>query len=241
MAVIGAGRCDVCGHEGTYVVSDAATRETHECERCGAILRYRVQAAAITATYGHPDRTLAELAAEPSFRELSIYEPGIVGPFRRLLRELPNYVNSYYWPDVTLGAQRDGVRCEDLRKLSFSDESFDLVISSDIFEHVRGPLEGFAEIGRVLRHGGYHIFTVPLFWPLAPTTVARVDWSGPENKFLKPPVYHGSPVDPKGSLVYTDFGMDLPDQLRELGFVTATHHGYQNAVTFVSRKQALVG
>jgi SAM-dependent methyltransferase len=241
MAVIGAGRCDVCGHEGTYVVGEAATRETHQCESCDASLRYRVQAAAIAGTYGCPDRTLAELVAEPRFRDLSIYEPGIVGPFRRLLRELPGYVSSYYWPDVPPGEQRDGVRCEDLRSLTFPDDSFDLVISSDIFEHVRGPMDGFAEIHRVLRPGGHHIFTVPLFWPFAPTTVARVDWSGPEDKFLKPPVYHGSPVDPKGSLVYTDFGMDLPEQLRELGYVTVTHHGYQNGVAFVSRKEALVG
>ena len=53
-----------------------------------------------------------------------------------------------------------------------------------------------------------------------------------------PPVYHGSPVDPQGSLVYTDFGMDLPEQLRELGFETVTHHDYKNAVTFVSRRPA---
>jgi hypothetical protein len=32
--------------------------------------------------------------------------------------------------------------------------------------------------------------------------------------------------------------MDLPEQLRELGFETFTHHGYKNAVTFVSRKPA---
>ena len=61
---------------------------------------------------------------------------------------------------------------------------------------------------------------------------------GPDDKFLVPPVYHGSPVDPQGSLVYTDFGMDLPENLRELGFETVTHHGYRNAITFVSRKPA---
>jgi SAM-dependent methyltransferase len=237
--MIGAGRCEVCGHVGSYRVPDRATRETHECESCGATLRYRVQAAALTATYGCPERTLAELAAEPPFRGLSIYEPGIVGPFRKLLHELPGYVNSYYWPDVRPGDDRDGVRCEDLRSLTFPDESFDLVISSDVFEHVRGPMEGFSEIHRVLRRGGHHVFTVPLFWPLTPTTEARVDYSGPEDRFIKPPRYHGSPVDPEGSLVYTDFGMDLPDRLRALGFVTTTHHGYENGIAFVSRKPAV--
>jgi SAM-dependent methyltransferase len=97
-------------------------------------------------------------------------------------------------------------------------------------------MSAFAEIFRVLRPGGYHIFTVPLRWPLPAATRPRVDSSGPEDVFLVPPVYHGSPTDRKGSLVYTDFGMDLPEQLRNLGFETATHHGHTCAITFVSRK-----
>jgi len=211
-------------------------REHHACRRCQASLRYRLQASAIAATYGQPDSTLAQLASEPSFRELAVYEPGIVGPFRAFLRDLPRYVNSYFWADVSPGQERDGVRCEDLRDMTFADDSFDLVISSDIFEHVRGPSSAFAEIYRVLRPGGHHIFTVPLRWPLPSTTESRVDYSGAEDVFLATPVYHGSPVDPKGSLVYTDFGMDLPEQLRELGFETVTHHGHTYAVTFASRK-----
>jgi SAM-dependent methyltransferase len=211
-------------------------REHHACRGCGASLRHRLQASAITATYGRPDAALSELAAEPFFRELSIYEPGIIGPFRAILQELPGYVNSYYWPDVALGQDHDGVRCEDLRDLTFADSSFDLVITSDIFEHVRGPMAAFAAIFRVLRPGGYHIFTVPLRWPLPGTTESRIDYSGPEDVFLVPPIYHGSPTDPKGSLVYTDFGMDLPEQLRGIGFETVTHHGHTYAVTFASRK-----
>lgn len=235
-AVVGAGRCGVCGHTGEYHRTEAPTRESHECTACRASLRYRLQANAITATYGLPDAPLAKLLDEASFRELAIYEPGIIGPFRSLLSSLPGYCNSYYWSHVAPGEEHEGVRCEDLRRLSFSDHSLDLVISSDILEHVRGPMPAFAEIFRALRPGGHHIFTVPLPWPLPSTTKARVDYSGPDDRFLAPPEYHGSPVDPKGSLVYTDFGMDLPEQLRELGFETVTHHGYKNAVAFVSRK-----
>jgi SAM-dependent methyltransferase len=199
-------------------------------------LRYREQAAAIAWAYDAPDLSLAELIEAPSFSRLEIYEPGIAGPLRYVLRRLPHYVNSYYWPEVTPGEEQDGVRCEDLRHLTFADESFDLVISSDILEHVRGPMDAFAEIFRVLRPGARHVFTVPMIWPLPSTTQTRVDYSGPEDNHLLPPVYHGSPTDPQGSLVYTDFGMDLPESLRELGFETVTHHGYRNAITFISRK-----
>src|SRR4051812_19607437 len=232
---IGSGRCGVCGHWGDYVVTEAPTREGYECAECRASLRYRLQAGAIAATYGR-EEPLAELVATPFFASPDIYEPGLIGPFRRLLRNLPGYASSYFWPDVPLGGERDGVRCEDLRGLTFADESFDLVITSDIFEHVRGPMEAFGEVYRVLRPGGFHAFTVPLKWPLPGVTQSRVDYSGPEDKFIVPPEYHGSPHDPKGSLVYTDFGMDLPEELTQLGFKTTTHHGYMHAVTFVSKK-----
>ena len=236
-AAVGAGECGVCGHAGEYVIRrEVPTRENHECQVCRASLRYRVQANAITAAYGQPGLPLAKWLEQDSVHGLAVYEPGIIGPFRHLFQSLPGYCNSYFWPQIAPGEEHEGVRCEDLRDLTFPDDSFDLVISSDVLEHVRGTIPAFAETFRVLRPGGRHIFTVPLLWPLPGTTSSRVDISGPEDKFLVPPVYHGSPVDPQGSLVYTDFGMDLPENLRELGFDTVTHHGYRNAITFVSRK-----
>ena len=200
-----------------------------------------MQASAITAVYGMPDAPFTKLIEQKAFRELAIYEPGIIGPFRRKLAKLSGYVNSYYWPDVALGDERDGVRCEDLRQLTFADASMDLVISSDIFEHVRGPMTAFAELYRVLRPGGFHVFTVPLLWPLPSATKPRVDWSGDDDVFLLPARYHSSPHDPKGSLVYTDFGMDLPEQLRELGFETATHHGYRQAIVRLAQAGVSAG
>jgi SAM-dependent methyltransferase len=236
-----AGTCGVCGHTGEYVRSDAPTRENFQCGVCRASLRYRQQAGALAATCGRPGIPFKQLVDEGTLNGAQIYEPGIIGPFRQFLGGLPGYVSSYYWPDIEPGQEHDGVRCEDLRSLTFGDESFDLVISSDILEHVRGPLDAFAEIFRVLRAGGHHVFTVPLFWPLPGTSTTRVDYSGPEDRFLMPPVYHGCPTDPAGALVYTDFGMDLPEQLRQIGFDTVTHHGYRNAITFVSRKPAADG
>ena len=195
----------------------------------------RAQAAAISDAYDRPGLPLARVIEQGLFDDLAIYEPGIVGAFRPLFRALPEYVESYFWPSAH---EEQGVRHEDLRQLTFADASFDLVISSDILEHVRGHADAFREIYRVLRPAGRHIFTVPLQWPLPSTTRARVDHSGPDDRFLLPPQYHGSPIDGERSLVYTDFGMDLPEGLRWLGFETMTHHLYRNAVTFISRKPA---
>lgn len=233
-AEIEAGRCDVCGHIGAYNRVDAPTRESYWCAACNASLRYRMQARALAATLGRA--TLEEATRHSTYTSLDVYEPGIIGPLRPRLERAATYCNSYFWPGVQPGRVRNGVRCEDLHALTYADESFDLIVSSDIFEHVRHPDDGFGEIRRVLRRGGWHVFTVPLTWPLPSTTVDRVDTSGDEDVFLLKPQYHGSPADPEGSLVYTDFGMDLPERLRELGFSTVTHHGYRGAVTFVARK-----
>jgi SAM-dependent methyltransferase len=119
---------------------------------------------------------------------------------------------------VAPGTLRDGLRCEDLMALTFDDESFDLVVTSDIFEHVRRPYEGFAEVRRVLKSGGVHVFSVPVLDPMPAKSVDRVDTSGDEDVFLESPTYHG-PTN-REHLVYTDFGQDMIDRLNAEGFPT---------------------
>lgn len=232
------GYCEVCGYIGAFQQLQGSIREGYKCSNCSASLRYRHQAAVIISKYtdGGSD-SFAELVKEPAFQQLHVYEPGIIGPFRKYLTEHPNYTTSYLWDDVELGDSKDGVRCENLERLTFDDDSFDLVISSDIFEHVRKPYEAFAEIHRVLKPGGMHVFTVPLKWPLPESTISRVDTSGAEDIPILPEIYHGSPTNSEGSLVYTDFGLDLAEDLEKIGFRTEVHKGAQYNVTFYSEKR----
>ena len=231
------GTCSVCGHHGNYLVDGRPTRENFQCGRCKASLRYRHQADALLWVTATGATSIRELAGTPELRRMSIYEPGIIGPFRRYLAALPSYTSSYYWEDLALGAEREGVRCENLEALTFADEAFDLVISSDMLEHVRHPDACFAEIRRVLRVGGSHVFTVPFQWPLTATTVKRVDVSGPTDVHILPPVFHRSPIDPAGSLVYSDFGMDLPHHLGTFGYEVVAPHGFANAITLIARRR----
>lgn len=230
------GACSCCGHWGEYSIEPRPLRETFQCVACRASLRYRNQADALLTGYGKAGGSLAELVDSADFHSRAVYEPGVSGPFRRLFARSPNYVTSYYWPDVEPGETRDGVRCEDLEALTFADASFDLVISSDILEHVRHPRLAFGEIYRILRPGGSHVFTVPMTWPFPGTTVQRVDVSGAEDRHLLPAVYHRAPLDPSGSLVYTDFGMDLPGALVSMGYRVFVEHGFRNATTIVARR-----
>lgn len=46
----------------------------------------------------------------------------------------------------------------------FDDESFDVAVSNEVFEHVFNPKEHLAEIHRVLKPGGLLFMTVPFVW-----------------------------------------------------------------------------
>lgn len=236
------GHCFVCGAQSTFVRAHRSLREGYQCGECRASLRYRGQAEALLETLGQESAgSLAELARSGHLAGLKIFEPGISGPFRKYLAELPGYVNSFFWPDVTPGENRDGVQCQDLEKLTFESDTFDLIISSDILEHVRRPWDAFRELHRVLRPGAYHVFSIPVQKPLRAKTVQRVDTSGEEDVHLVEPHYHGDGAGGK-SLVYVDYGSDIVDRLADMDYLVSVKSPSDNndeankLLTFVTQK-----
>jgi SAM-dependent methyltransferase len=207
--------CWVCGLSGTFERGTRPVLGGFVCLNCGATLRYQGQARALVHCYSTDGaRSLSDLVEEPAFRALRIYEPGDRGSLQRFLRTLPVHVRTSYFPDVEPGTYLNGVRCEDLMALTFPAGEFDLVITSDVMEHVRRPRAAFAEMHRILRPGGQHVFTIPVRHPMRPNTITRVDVSGDEDVFLVKPAYHN------GHLVYNDFGADLLELLDDIGFDT---------------------
>jgi ubiquinone/menaquinone biosynthesis C-methylase UbiE len=111
---------------------------------------------------------------------------------------------------VSRGSVKDGFLSEDICNLTFGDETFDVFVTSDVFEHVMEPEKAFKEIERVLKNGGIHIFTTP--WsPWLETTIQRAAKTAEGIVHLKEPRYHGNPIDEKGSLVTYDWGRDFVD------------------------------
>lgn len=92
--------------------------------------------------------------------------------------------------------------------MSFRDESVDLHVSQDVMEHVFCPDQAFSEIGRTLKPGGAHVFTVPIINKHSPTRQRAISEKG-VVKHMESPQYHGNPIDPNGSLVTFDWGYDI--------------------------------
>jgi glycosyltransferase involved in cell wall biosynthesis/SAM-dependent methyltransferase len=242
------GVCNLCGTEQTFIKKHLSLREGYQCSNCQASLRYRGQASAILNVFGNSKYSyLADLCNDQDFRNLSIYEPGVIGPFRKYFANFSNYINSYFWSDVLAGDYKDGLQCQNLENLTYEDDLFDLVITSDIMEHVRHPWDAFKEIWRVLKPGGYYIFSIPVQVPMIKQTVYRVETSGDEDIHLVEPRYHSAPKPTGGrqeSLVYVDFGQDIVEELESIGYeVEMSSPDVQNyeickLITFVLKKQA---
>jgi SAM-dependent methyltransferase len=126
---------------------------------------------------------------------------------------------SEFLPGVTAGSIVDGVRCENVEALSFADRAFDLVTSTEVFEHVADDAAGYAEVCRVLRPGGCFVFTVPLGGTI---TRERVERRADGLHHRLPEEWHGDPRMPGGrALAWRNYGDDIVDRLVAAGFAEA--------------------
>jgi SAM-dependent methyltransferase len=243
-------KCPVCGSYAFAIGFDAKPtnlRETGLCSRCGATNRQRQMAHVIRQSFatitGSQKSSLEEVAALQGF---VVYNTEAQGPVHAHLAPMDGYLCSeFLGDDCKSGDIVDGVMHQDLTALSFADESIDMVLSSDVMEHVPDPYRAHQEIRRVLRPGGSHVFTVPFHQQLYLDDQRAYRNEDGEVVHLKEPIYHGDPVRPsEGVLVYTIFSLEMLIRLRRMGFVTnlyrlhSPRHGIlgHNAILFEAIK-----
>ncbi|MGO1003499.1 class I SAM-dependent methyltransferase [Lysobacter sp. CA196] len=196
--LVSEGLCPTCGESVVFSATHEWLRDSYLCESCGSIPRERALMYVIDTLY-------------PQWREMRIHEssPAGRGASLKLQTECRDYIPTQFFPGVVAGEFVSGVRCENMEKLSFADESIDLHISQDVMEHVFDPAGAFYEVARTLRPGGAHIFTVPLVHRNYPSE-RRASLNGDGSiEYLREAQYHGNPVSEDGALVTVDWGYDI--------------------------------
>ncbi|MFM0569132.1 methyltransferase domain-containing protein [Paraburkholderia caledonica] len=211
------GVCPVCGVEAKFLDFTDNERESGVCSNCGSFNRQRQIASIIRNVFGMDESGPFEFADG-----VSIYNTESTGAVHNALRQSARYTNSEYFGDGIKGGEIvDGIRHEDLQNLSFDDASFDLIVSSDVLEHMPRPYDAHAEIFRVLKPGGRHVFTVP-FYPWDALDQVRAVQRNGEIEYFGDKWYHGDPVRPgEGVLVWTVFGLQMIVELARIGFVAS--------------------
>jgi SAM-dependent methyltransferase len=139
----------------------------------------------------------------------------------RLRGLYPRFVGSEYTTDPQRKTWMYPIPCEDLQQLSMPSNSFDIVSTNEVLEHVPSIDRALGEIFRVLRPGGWHFGTVPFFFfNETGQRRAMLDQSG-KLLHLMEPEFHGDPMNDGGALVFEIPGWDIVDRARNAGFSDA--------------------
>ncbi|MFH0994524.1 MAG: methyltransferase domain-containing protein [Pseudomonadota bacterium] len=234
------GVCNVCGQPTRFFFQDTALyRESLTCEHCSSTSRYRSIArgllTAIKEITGVYAPALARLPLSGVRHRIRIYDTQVPFCYKLSAYPIPEVLKSCDWIEVYLSSYKknlplgvalsSGVTNQNVEQLAYPDEFFDIVITSDVMEHVRLDDRAHEQIARVLRPGGIYLFTVPhnREWEANLIRVRADDPDKPENDvFLMAPEYHGdaNTDDSGGILSYRAYGRELDEDLAAVGMCT---------------------
>jgi Methyltransferase domain len=127
--------------------------------------------------------------------------------------------SEYLGSNIQKGTVINGIRHEDVTDLSFADDSFGLIVTLEVLEHVPNYKKAYAELFRCTRKGGIVLISVPFVTTNHDNLIrSTIDDKG-EIKHILPEEYHGDPVNPKGGILcFQYFGWQMLDELRQAGF-----------------------
>lgn len=226
--------CSVCGYVTTmrldwrFAANDEASPSIHPawtetifCSKCGLNSRMRALVDFLRTKCDLKKIQRAYIAEQvtPLYRKLKQVIPSLIG-------------SEYLGADYRSGTihldlkHKRRVRHEDLTSLSFPDNTFNLVMTLDVFEHIPNYKKAFAELLRVLSPGGVLVFTIPFFSDMEVTRIRATITSSGDVVHHLPPEFHGNPLSLEGSLCFQNFGWDILSDLRVVGFSDAVAHLY---------------
>ena len=160
-----AGFCPICLRSTRFTARNSWFRDHLLCETCegGSIPRERALMFVLRQLLLH-------------WETLDIHEssPAPRGVSKLLSSVARGYVATQFWPNIPLGTLYRGIRCENLEDQTFPPNSFDLVITQDVMEHVFHPERAYQEIYLVHYVQGGTTFTLRLFTSTSCTQSGRL-------------------------------------------------------------------
>ncbi|MGO9452031.1 MAG: class I SAM-dependent methyltransferase [Candidatus Binataceae bacterium] len=182
-------RCPCCGWSGMRFLDYAGHRQNNIiCPRCGSHPRQRVLSLFLEAEIArlNPGSAVLHFSAERNMTPI----------FAR--REDLRYVTA----DLNL---KSAMVRADATRLPFQPDSFRMIVSSHMLEHIQDDRVAVAEFARVLGPGGEAIIMVPTL----------VDWRSSRTREF------GAP-DPRLEGHWRIYGFDLADRLQAAGLECRT-------------------
>ena len=161
--------CPLCDYEGVFLTVHPETgkRRNALCPRCRNVERHRLQWLVVK-----------KLREERDFSKLRVLH---VAPEQFITNLLKGLCASYLSADLY---NEKADRREDVTKMTFPDQSFDLVYCSHVLEHIKDDAAAIREIRRVLAPQGVAILPVPV---LTNITVEYPDANPHEEGHVRAP------------------------------------------------------
>jgi SAM-dependent methyltransferase len=98
----------------------------------------------------------------PEFKDLHILHLNQTNDLKLPISKVERFVETTYLPVQEFGADINGLSNQDMTRLTFESNRFDLVIHSETLEHLHDYELALSEANRVLKPGGCHLYTIPL-------------------------------------------------------------------------------
>ena len=185
-------------------------RESRFCSICGSSTRIRFLATAIMRRFRFKDvDSFKRWTQKADEHELKIAEINSCGSLHTYLKELPNLKYSEFTTKnniIKLIRKIRGTPYEDIQALTYKNDSFDLVIHTEVLEHIPNPSKALKECRRILKKNGSCIFSIPII--MNRRTVQRMAVKNNQTIGLKSPSYHGT-AKREDYIVWWEFGRDF--------------------------------
>lgn len=215
------GICDICVRQCVYSTNTRANPSDNQFQFRG---EWWIGTACICGVNALDRAVYRAFLDGGGQKEEQVYHVGHFSPFKDWLAALlPNVTTSQFEEGRRPGEVENGIRYEDLSRLSFEARQFGCVIACEILEHVPDYNAALREMARVLRPGGLALMTFPWLGGEYYDHRVRAELlpDGTIHHIL-PPEYHGDPANPSGSLSFRAFGWGILDEMREAGFSHAS-------------------